>query len=563
MFAHHQYPPALAAIRRDPSKIRDMEEFFFTTAKNALENQLFDLDMNNSDSSNNATTNTMASRYDIFGMILMSYKVDMKKKSIYMAMAVRSLQALQIQPGDDDDEKEKEEMKKKNNYNSNVNPENDQSWKEELDIRLWWMTWMNDFAVYSSGCSASMPFSCCDDDGFMVDPILTQQQQQQHQPSHKKKRRVPKLWSFDCDGASEYGIMVNKHCLSIWRIQAEIVRHQYNSKNNSNGMDGGVVDSALLESFDNQIHQFINQLPLDLQPDTPYDPSPISLVRARVHTELNATKIILHKLYIPDEEEEDSIKQIDLLDNSTLYQWTSLNKCLKAAMDQVNIFYYCVMVYPNELRCGFDRDELWRSTEIISITLDFLNKLSSTSFYNHHHQHQNNESMDHYVKQLILNDVGTIQTLKEALNRSLIILQHTYELRCNNSNFRQLEDWLKERIQHHHQHHLYNNNNNNNNNKVNNIPASSQQQQQQPISSPISPVPLLSPSLSTASSSSSSKNSQIYSSISSSTTTSTTTTTTATATIATTQRRKSSSTSAKKRKTSTGIQFVQQMAFSS
>ncbi|CAO3630801.1 unnamed protein product [Cunninghamella echinulata] len=331
-------------------------------------------------------------------------------------------------------------------------------------------------------------------------------------------------------------------------------------------MDGGVVDSTLLESFDNQIHQFINQLPLDLQPNTPYDPSPISLVRARVHTELNATKIILHKLYIPDDEEEDSIKQIDLLDNSTLYQWKSLNKCLNAAMDQVDIFYHCVMVYPNELRCGFDRDELWRSTEIISIALDFLNKLSSTYFYNHHHQHQHNESMGHYVKQLILNDIGTIQTLKEALNRSLIILQHTYELRCNNSNFRQLEDWLKERIQHHHQHHLHNNNNNNNNDnniKVNNIPASSQQQQQQPISSPISPVPLLSPSLSTASSSSSSKNSQISSSISSSTTASTTSTSTSTSTTTTTQRRKSSSTSTKKRKTSTGIQFVQQMAFSS
>ncbi|CAO3630797.1 unnamed protein product [Cunninghamella echinulata] len=185
MFAHHQYPPALAAIRRDPSKIRDMEEFFFTTAKNALENQLFDLDMNSGDSNNNAT-NTMASRYDIFGMILMSYKVDMKKKSIYMAMAVRSLQALQIQPGDDDDDDDEKEKKKKNNCNDNDNPENDQSWKEELDIRLWWMTWMNDFAVYSSGCSASMPFSCCDDGGFMVDPILTQQQQQS-QSSHKKK----------------------------------------------------------------------------------------------------------------------------------------------------------------------------------------------------------------------------------------------------------------------------------------------------------------------------------------------------------------------------------------
>ncbi|CAO3643435.1 unnamed protein product [Cunninghamella blakesleeana] len=359
--------------------------------------------------------------------------------------------------------------------------------------------------------------------------------------------------------------MVNEHCLSIWRIQAEIVRHQYQHQlsDQHQHSQGGVVDSTLLEGFDSQIQQFLNHLPTNLKPHMPYDPSPISLVRARVHTELNATKIILHKLYIPDDgddNDKDQSVHMDLLDNSILYQWKSLNICLKAAMDQIHLFYYCVMVYPNELRCGFDRDELWRSTEIISIALDFLNKLSIIT--NHHHHHHN-ENPIHIVENTILNNIGTVQTLNNALSQSLKILQHTYELQCNNSNFRQLEDWLKERIHHHslqHHHHKQQSFHHLQHPQIN-IPASSQQQH--PVQSPTSPVPILSPSLSTASSSSSSKNSQIHSSFSSITNNITNTSTSSSPSTTTQHQRRKSSTTVKKRKTSTGIHFVpQQMSFS-
>ncbi|KAI8078684.1 uncharacterized protein BX664DRAFT_342481 [Halteromyces radiatus] len=375
MFAHHQYPPALEGMRRDPTKIRDMEEFFFNAAKHTLEQVLFDDD-------DNAIT-----RFDIMGIILMSYRVDRKKKAIYMSMAVQALQSLQIRPGDDDDDNK------------------DDIWKAELDTRLWWMAWMNDFAVSSSGSSTTMPFYLQDDN------------------ESSRRIRVPRLWSFDCDGASEYGILVNEHCLSIWRMQADIVQHHYTSTSD----DNTAVDYDLLATFDSQLDQFLQHLPSNLQSNVPYDASAISLVRARVHLEFNATRIILHKLYIPDDDNY-------LMDATHFLQWRSLNICLQAALDQLTIFHHCIMDYPLVLRCGFDRDELWRAAEIISVALDFLDRI------------QDNSS----IRQRILYQVGTKDTLLQALQSSLTLVQHTYELReCNNSNFRQLEEWLMERIQYH------------------------------------------------------------------------------------------------------------------
>ncbi|SAL97618.1 hypothetical protein [Absidia glauca] len=478
MLAHHHYPPALEPMRRDPAKIRDMEEFFFTAAKNKLEQLLFDDDGDNK---------TAVSRFDIMGMLLMSYKVDMKKKSIYMTMAVQSLQSLQIHPGDDDKEGGLGDMEADDDADdatvamdtcsgaSACGPSASDPaslWKAELDTRLWWMTWMNDFAVSSSGSSTNM-LSSCFDDGFMkiptsastipssassttsMDDSYTQQQQQQQQKrSSCRRRRVPRLWSFDCDGASEYGIMVNEHCLSIWRMQAEIIQHHYTSSANENDRsffaDESAVGVSSLETFDTQLNQFSQNLPMELQGHLPYDATPVSLVRARVHLELNATRIVLHKLYIPDDIDDasdaagvDSI-MADYLENSVnSLQWRSLNICLTAALDQVKIMHHCVMVYPSVLRCGFDRDELWRAAEIISVAIDVL--AGVTRRFGKLDQER--------IEQQILYQVASKDALLNALDQSLVFVQNTYELlHCNNSNFRQLEEWLKDRIAYHKKH---------------------------------------------------------------------------------------------------------------
>lgn len=475
MLAHHHYPPALEPMRRDPAKIRDMEEFFFTAAKNKLEQLLFDDDGDNK---------TAVSRFDIMGMLLMSYKVDMKKKSIYMTMAVQSLQSLQIQPGDDDKEGDPGDcvddaddatvaMDTCDEASAFGTSASDPAslWKAELDTRLWWMTWMNDFAVSSSGSSTNM-LSSCFDDGFMkiptsastipssassttgMDDTYQQQQQQQRSSSSSRRRRVPRLWSFDCDGASEYGIMVNEHCLSIWRMQAEIIQHHYTSSANENDRsffaDESAVGVSSLETFDTQLNQFSQHLPMELQSHLPYDATPVSLVRARVHLELNATRIVLHKLYIPDDIDDTSdatgvdTVMADYLENSVnSLQWRSLNICLTAALDQVKIMHHCVMVYPSVLRCGFDRDELWRAAEIISVAIDVLAGVTRRF----------GKLERERIEQQILHQVASKDALLDALEQSLVFVQNTYELlHCNNSNFRQLEEWLKDRIAYHKKH---------------------------------------------------------------------------------------------------------------
>ncbi|ORX57617.1 hypothetical protein DM01DRAFT_1334215 [Hesseltinella vesiculosa] len=386
MFAHHAYPPSLAPMRNDPTKIRQMEEFFFSAAKRAVEPLL---------------DGCPASRHDILGLLLMAYKVDMKKKNVYMTLAVHSLRALKIQPA---------------SYH-------DQAWQAELDTRLWWMVWMNDFAVYTSGAASlsSKPF-CLQQEYIFSQPVsastpLVTQPESPGEQEQKTKWQVPRLWSFDCDGASEYGVMVNQHCLSVWRLQARIVNHQDDD------------DEVSLVSLDQDLTSFVQQLPVELQPEMPIEPSsPLTLVRARVLIEVYATRIILHKLYIPDED--------DILASRSIpeQQWASLNVCVHAAMSLVTLFNDCVIRHPETLRCGFDRDELWRASDILSMALDFLAHYCDTA-----------------VTYRILSPWTQPLVLVHTLQQALIIIQHTYEYQCNNTNFCQLEHWLRLRIQHHQQ----------------------------------------------------------------------------------------------------------------
>ncbi|CEG78285.1 Putative Seryl-tRNA synthetase [Rhizopus microsporus] len=130
-------------------------------------------------------------------------------------------------------------------------------------------------------------------------------------------------------------------------------------------------------------------------------------------------RIILHKLFIP--EMHDPRPSQTSLD--------SLNICLLTALTQLSTVKTCNMV--DVSRCAFDRDELWRAAEIVSVAMDIYHTCASP---------------DDQAK--ILRGIK-MEDFHHGLIKSFDILRNTREFQFNSKNWLQVADWMQVEIRRH------------------------------------------------------------------------------------------------------------------
>ncbi|KAI7869111.1 hypothetical protein BDF14DRAFT_1784962 [Spinellus fusiger] len=358
IFVHmvlHHPKSSISQILAHQDRVEEQEEFFFNRARDAL-SQTFDL----------------PHRYTIVGLLLMSVRAEVNRCHHYIGMAVSMLHQLEIYPRMINDENEDEN-----------------AFAKEMDTRLWWFVWCIDFSLYSAGMSKNTP-----------------------QTRLPGKVSLPRIFEQDIDG-EEHSVLAYTHCIAIWQIQADIVSAVYEKD----------TDMTLQQfnDYDTRLVNYRTSLPHYLQFDVGFEYGSEELLVAclRVNTELNATRILLHKLFLP-ETADNQPSQFSL---------QSLNVCLFTALVQLRIFVACHQ--STFTRCAFDRDELWRSAEIISTAMDIYRNC--------------NEEM----QRLILTGISKAE-FNGGLARALDIIQGAPEYKTSSKNWLQVHDWLQAEIRRHH-----------------------------------------------------------------------------------------------------------------
>ncbi|ORE02791.1 hypothetical protein BCV72DRAFT_234133 [Rhizopus microsporus var. microsporus] len=303
-------------------------------------------------------------RFTIIALSYMMSRAEPSRRHQYAGMAVSALHQLDIYP--------------------RLVEDDDTSFEKEKDTRLWWFVWAWDFYMSSSGAPKNTP--------------------QPRVPG--KEIDLPRVMEQDIDNG-ELGILAFIHCLQIWKIQSRVVTTFYEQ----------AVDMTLeqLHAYDKQLLEVYQQLPCYLKGQSKNND--VLLASIRVHLEYNATRIILHKLFIPDQNDPRP-SQASL---------ESLNVCLKAALQQI----------PNlstelpKARCAFDRDEFWRACEVISLAMDIHRTCASPK-----------------DRALITKDVD-LQEFESGLTRGLHILKNTKEYQVGGRGWIQVVDWLEVQIRRH------------------------------------------------------------------------------------------------------------------
>ncbi|KAF7723770.1 hypothetical protein EC973_001683 [Apophysomyces ossiformis] len=308
-------------------------------------------------------------RFTIVALMFMSARAEPSRRHHYAGMAVSALHQLEIYPRMVDEEAE--------------------SFDKEMDTRLWWWVWAMDLYLYSSGTAKNTP-----------------------QPRLRGQIDLPRVFEQDIDEA-ENGVLAYIHCLRIWRIQAEIIQTLYEQ-------DSDMTVEQLLE-YDRRLLHYYNTLPSYLQFDSgfEYGCEDLFLACVRVNIEYNATRIILHQLFVPELNDP----------RPSLFSLQSLNICLTTALTQLRTLNTC-----NRLsigRCAFDRDELWRASEIISTAKDVMRACLSED-----------------DRALILRNIKLTE-YEQGLHKALEILQETREYKTSNKNWIHVADWLHVEIRRH------------------------------------------------------------------------------------------------------------------
>ncbi|CAO3629747.1 unnamed protein product [Mucor fragilis] len=309
-------------------------------------------------------------RYTVVALLFMSLRAEPSKRHHYAGLAGSALHELDIYP-------------------RMVNEDVD-SYDKEMDTRLWWYAWAADFSLYTAGSPKNTP-----------------------QPKFPGKVDLPQVFEQDID-EGEIGVITFAHCLTLWQIQADIVAALYDQQNSE-------LTVEQLAEYDRRLLDFHSALPKYLVFDSgfEYGSEDLFLACLRVNIEYNATRIILHKLFIP-EMNDTRPSQASL---------ESLNICLSTALSQLSAIKTCNM--GDVGRCAFDRDELWRAAEVISVTMDIYDTCISA-------QDQakilTGIKMDDFV-------VG--------LRKSYDVLQNTREFRFSCKNWFQVADWIQVEIRRH------------------------------------------------------------------------------------------------------------------
>lgn len=310
-------------------------------------------------------------RYTVIALLFMSTCIKKSKSHLYTGMAISALHQLEIYPRMDKDEVE------------------DCSYEKEMDTRLWWYAWTIDLYHYTGGAPKSTP-----------------------QLPLPGEADLPTVFEQDIDDA-EIGVLISNQCIQIWRIQADIVEFFYESDPDT------IMSAEQLQEFESRLEGWRNALPSYFQLDSgfEYGSEDMFLGCLRLHLEYNATMIILQKLFIPDLNDPTPTK-------ASLH---ALNKCLRTAILQLKVLNTCQKLPLGH--CGFDRDELWRASEIISMSLEVYNNIRSQA-----------------DKRIILNGVRKSE-LETGLYRALHILKGTREWQTKSRNWTQVSDWLDIEIQ--------------------------------------------------------------------------------------------------------------------
>ncbi|KAI9244072.1 hypothetical protein EDC94DRAFT_699883 [Helicostylum pulchrum] len=310
-------------------------------------------------------------RFTIVSLLLMVFRAEPSRKHHYAGMAVSALHELEIYP-------------------RTVAESDDESYEKEMDTRLWWFVWAWDFYLYSSGSPKNTPQPRIP--GSEID--------------------YPKVLEQDID-ESEISIIAYIHCLRLWKIQAHLIATIYEQESD--------MTVEQLQEYDQQLLGFYAELPDYLKFDSgfEYGHEDLFLACIRVNIEYNATRIILHKLFIPDQNDP----------RPSQFSLESLNICLKTALNQLPTLNSGSFLPTG--RCSFDRDEFWRASEVISMAMDIYRACASIE-----------------DRALIIRDICPVE-FENGLTRALDILRNTMEFEALNRNWIQVADWLQVEIRRH------------------------------------------------------------------------------------------------------------------
>ncbi|KAI9304730.1 hypothetical protein BJ944DRAFT_231041, partial [Cunninghamella echinulata] len=232
-------------------------------------------------------------------------------------------------------------------------------------------------------------------------------------PKTLRQGEVDSIRVFEEDiDETEHGILADEYCLKWWRFQADCLSIVYQQESE--------MTAEQLRKYDNQLLDMYQSLPTYLKFDSgfTYGCEELFVVCIRVNVEFNATRLILHMPFLP-EANDPHPSQVSL---------QSLNVCLKTALLQLRTINTC-----NEgmKHCAFDRDELWRTGEIISLSMDVYRNCVSLK-----------------DKELILKDIG-MEEYRYGLHKARSILHLTKEYRLGRRDWVQVSDWLKSEIERH------------------------------------------------------------------------------------------------------------------
>ncbi|KAL9537906.1 hypothetical protein MBANPS3_011357 [Mucor bainieri] len=309
-------------------------------------------------------------RYTVVALLFMSLRAEPSKRHHYAGLAGSALHELDIYP--------------------RMVSQDVDSYDKEMDTRLWWFAWAADFSLYTAGSPKNTP-----------------------QPKFPGQVDLPQVFEQDID-EGEIGVITFAHCLTLWQIQADIVAALYDQQNSE-------LTVEQLAEYDRRLLDFHSALPEYLVFDSgfEYGSEDLFLACLRVNIEYNATRIILHKLFIP-EMNDTRPSQASL---------ESLNICLSTALSQLSAIKTCNM--GDVGRCAFDRDELWRAAEVVSVTMDIYDTCISA---------------DDQAK--ILTGIK-MEDFVVGLRKSYDVLQNTREFRFSCKNWFQVADWIQVEIRRH------------------------------------------------------------------------------------------------------------------
>lgn len=310
-------------------------------------------------------------RFTIIALLLIVPRAEPSRRLQYAGMAISALHELEIYP-------------------RILEESDDESYEKELDTRLWWFVWAWEFYLYSSSSlkSSSRPLV----PGNNID--------------------MPRILEQDID-TDEISVIHYVYCLKLWKIQAHFISTMYEQESE--------MTVQQLQEYDRQLLAFYAELPeyFKFGSGFEYGHGDLFLACIRVNIEYNATRIILHKLFIPEVTDTRPTKT----------SLESLNICLKMALKQLPTFKSS-QVLPNG-RCVYDRDEIWRASEVISIAMDIYRTCVST------------EDRD-----IILQGIQASE-FESGLLKAYDLVKESVEYNLSNRNWIQIFNWLEVEIRRH------------------------------------------------------------------------------------------------------------------